>query len=358
MQTTRATLNDVARLAGVSKATASRVLSGSRDRVSSELATKVARAAEELHYVPNPHAQALATAASPMVAVVIHDVADPYFSEIARGALRVAAEEDRLVVICNTFRDPDREVAYIREMRAQRIHAILFAGSSTLGFEVGGRLAQQLEAFRNEGGRVVMMLSGLGHPAVVPDNEGGGHLAALHLLEQGHERMGVVAGPTHIQAIYDRQAGFEAALEEAGLPPPVVVNTDFTRDGGARAARDLLTARPDVTAVFALNDLIAVGVIRHLIAAGRRVPEDVSVVGYDDIPLAGDIDPGLTTIRVPMEQMGATAMQMMLGKDHDEETRVFDTELIVRGSTAVPSSRLTGLAASRSGVAVTREGQA
>lgn len=337
MQTARTTLNDVARLAGVSKATASRVLSGSRDRVSPERAARVMEAADELDYVPNPHAQALATAASPMVAVIVHDVGDPYFSEIARGALRVAAEEDRLVVICNTFRDPARELAYVSEMRAQRIHAILLAGSSTLGLEMGGGLSEELDAFRDEGGRVAMMLAGHGHPAVIPDNRGGGRLAALHLLELGHARMGVVAGPAHLRSVIDRLGGFSEALEEAGVPPPTVVNTDFTRNAGADAAGELLAARPDLTAVLALNDLIAVGVIRHLVARGKDVPADVSVVGFDDIPLAGDIDPGLTTVRVPMEEMGASAMRMVLGEEMDEKPQVFPTELVVRGSTAPTS---------------------
>lgn len=337
MQTDRTTLRDVARRARVSKATASRVLSGSRDRVSPELVTRVMEAADQLDYVPNPHAQALATATSPMVAVIVHDVGDPYFSEIARGALRVAAEQDRLVVICNTFRDPARELAYVSEMRAQRIHAILVAGSSTLGLEMGGGLSEQLDAFRGEGGRVAMMLAGHGHPAVVPDNRGGGRLAALHLLELGHVEMGVVAGPAHVRSVIDRLGGFSEALAEAGVPPPTVVRTDFTREGGAGAAGELLAARPDLTAVLALNDLMAVGVIRHLAARGRDVPADVSVVGFDDIPLAEDIDPGLTTIRVPMEEMGASAMRMVLGDEMDEGPRIFATQLVVRGSTTTAS---------------------
>lgn len=333
MQTTRITLEDVARRAGVSKATASRVLSGSRDRVSDSLAERVLAATRELDYVPNPHAQALATSASPMVAVVVHDVSDPYFSEIARGALGVAAREDRLVVICNTFRDPDREIAYVSEMRAQRIHAILVAGSSTLGLEMGGRLAKELAAFRDEGGRVAMMLSGQGHPSVEPDNRGGGAQAARHLLELGHVEMGVVAGPAHLRSMSERLAGFRQGLDEVGVPPPTVVHTDFTREGGWEAAERLVEASPSLTAVFALNDLQAVGAMRCLASRRMQVPGDVSVVGFDDIPLAADLDPGLTTIRVPMEEMGARAMELLLAADGEEEPHIFETQLIVRGST-------------------------
>lgn len=337
LSATRATLNDVARLAGVSKATASRVLSGSRDRVSPELAGRVAEAAERLSYVPNPHAQALATSASPLVAVIIHDVGDPYFSEIARGALRVAADEDRLVVICNTFRDPAREVAYVREMRAQRVQAIVVAGSSTLGLDVEGGLAAELDSFHRDGGRVVMMLAGHGHPAVMPDNRGGGRQAARHLLGLGHTRTGVMAGPPHLHSVGDRIGGFAEALEEEGAAPPVVIHTDFTREGGARAAEELGETAPEVTGVLALNDLMAVGAIRQFTAGGRPVPESISVMGFDDIPLAGDIDPGLTTIRVPMEEMGAAAMRMALEPPGEDGIWVFDTELVVRGSTGVAS---------------------
>lgn len=340
MQTSRTTLSDVAAEAGVSKATASRVLSGSRDRVSEELTERVLRAASRLDYVPNPHAQALATAASPLAAVIVHDVADPYFSEIARGALRVAAVEDRLVMICNTFRDPEREVAYLRELRIQRVHAVLVAGSSTSGLDIGGRLSDELEAYRSEGGRVALMLAGHGYPAAVPDNRGGGRLAAEHLSSLGHRHMAVVAGPSAVGSVGDRLRGFLEVVDEQALAPPLVAHADFTRSGGAAAADRILAERPDVTAILALNDLMAVGVVRRLEESGRQVPRDVSVMGFDDIPLAEDLQPRLTTVRVPMEEIGAAAMEMALQPDADDPdpTKIFDTELIVRDSTAKPLS--------------------
>lgn len=332
--TPRTTLSDVAERAGVSKATASRVLSGSRDRVSERLAAQVLAAAAALDYVPNPHAQALARAASPSVAVIVHDVGDPYFAEIARGALRVAADHERLVMICATFRDSAREVAYVDEMRAQRIHAVLVTGSSSAGLEVGGSLATALSAFRREGGRVALMTGGQGHPAAVPDNEGGGRQAAEHLISLGHRRLGVVAGPKRVAAVWDRLNGFNQVLSEAGLEPPVVVHADFTRDGGAAAGAELLDRSPETTAVLALNDLMAVGVLRLLGERGRQVPSDVSVMGFDDIPLAADIGLGLTTIRLPMEAIGAAAMELALTAEPDDvPLQVFDTELIVRHTT-------------------------
>lgn len=335
MQMTRTTIADVARLAEVSKATASRVLSGSRDRVSPELTQRVLEAAASLDYVPNPHARALASAASPTVAVIVHDVADPYFSEIAEGAFRVAAEADRLVMICTTFEDIDREVAYVREMRAQRMHAVLITGSSTSGLEEGGRLADELRAYRAEGGRVAMMLEGLGYPAAVPDNRAGGRQAGDHLLGLGHRRLGVVSGPAHIASVGDRLAGFLDAVREAGLPEPPIEAGDFTRRGGAKAVDRLLHQDAGITGVAVLNDLMAVGVIRRLEERGRTVPDDVSVAGFDDIPLAEDIRPTLTTVRVPMGDIGAAAMELALAGE-DERTVVFPTRLIARESTAEP----------------------
>jgi LacI family transcriptional regulator len=337
MQTRRSTLADVAQRAGVSKATASRVLGGSQDRVSSRLTERVVQAATELNYVPNPHAQALARASSPSVALIVHDIDDPYFSEIARGALSAAARHERLVMIGATFRDPEREVAYVREMRAQQIHAILLAGSSRRGFALGGGLATELASYHEEGGRVALMMAGHGYPAVVPDNLAGGRMAAEHLMGLGHEAIAVIAGPREIASVSDRLAGFEEALADAGIRAPAVVCSDFTRDGGEKAAARLLGEHADVTAILALNDPMAVGAIRHLVASGRTVPGDVSVMGYDDVPIAADLTPTLTTIRVPMAEMGAAAMDLALTADPEQEpdTITFETALVVRESTGV-----------------------
>ncbi|MFP5333481.1 MAG: LacI family DNA-binding transcriptional regulator [Acidimicrobiia bacterium] len=339
MSRSRTTLTDVAARAGVSTATASRVLSGSRDRVSEQLVRRVTSAAAELDYVPNPHARALVRAASATVAVIVHDLADPYFSEIAHGALRVAAEDGRLVMVCATFRDPHREVAYVREMRAQRMHAVLLAGSSSAGLEMGGELARELAAYRREGGRVASMAAGHGHPAAVPDHRSGGHDAAAHLLSLGHRHTAVVAGPSRLASVTARLEGFAAAVEAGGAPPPVVMHADFTRAGGAAATREILEHRPEVTAILALNDLMAIGVVRQLEQEGRTVPEDVSVVGFDDIPQAADFHPALTTVRVPMAEIGAEAMRLALSTEpgeRDDRVTVFPTELIVRLSTASP----------------------
>lgn len=340
MQAQRSTLLDVARMAGVSKATASRVLSGSRDRVSDRLAEKVLEAASRLDYRPNPHAQALATAASPMAAVIVHDVGDPYFAEIARGALREASVRERLVVICDTFRDRDRELAYVRELRSQRMQAVVVAGSSIAGLD--GDLGTELAGFRAEGGRVVLMVGGHGFPAVVPDNHLGGRLAAEHLVGLGHERVGVISGPGEVTSADDRVAGFAGVLDEAGLPEPVVVAGDFSRASGEAAVETILGIDPSVTAVFSVNDLMAVGAIRRLLVRGIGVPRDISVVGFGDIPLSQDLHPALTTVRVPMADMGAVAITLALEGVDGDDCRVLPTELVARESTGQVKTADTG----------------
>src|SRR5690606_23095011 len=186
---------------------------------------------------------------------------------------------------------------YLREMRAQRMHAVLVTGSSTSGLEPGGRLAEELAAYRAEGGRVALMLEGHGYPAVVPDNRSGGRQAGEHLFGLGHSRVGVISGPFHIASAGERLAGFRAAAEEAGQGDVLVEHADFTRQGGAEAVDRLLDADAAITAVAALNDLMAVGAIRRLEERGRVVPDDVSVAGFDDMPLADDLRPRLTTVR-------------------------------------------------------------
>lgn len=309
-----ATLADVARLAGVSLSTASRVLSGSPYGVKEELRDRVLDAARTLNYVANAHARAL-RAATTTVGVIVHDVSDPYFAEIVRGIQRVAADAGRLVIICNTHRDPEREVEYVRMLRAQRVEAIILAGS---GHRERGRTQQaaaQISAFAENGGRVAFI--GRHHmpgDAVLPDNEGGAFAMGQALLDLGHRRFGVLSGPPLLTAVQDRMEGFRRALSGAGvtLGPEQVVACDFSRDGGADGVRRLLAQAPDVTAIFALNDAMAVGALSVLREKGVRVPEQVSVAGFDDYPFAADVTPRLSTVQVPMVAMGEQAMQLVL----------------------------------------------
>lgn len=331
------TIVDVAARAGVSKATASRVLAGSRDRVSDGLAARVLEAAAELRYVPNRNARALARSESDTIGLIVHDVSDPYFGEIARGVLAAAAAEDRLVVICNTYRDPAAEARYIAELRAQRVSAVLLAGSAYVDDDARETLHRQLELTIATGARVVVMAPhGIGR-AVLPDNRGGGELAANHLAELGHRHVAIAAGPANLATIRDRRDGFLSVWRAFDLPEPDVTYTTFDRAGGRDVVRRLADTSPEATAIFMLNDLMAIGAMRELADTGRAAGSDLSIVGFDDIPAAGDMTPGLTTIRLPMEALGRRAFEV-LGEEPDLPPEVLSCELVVR-ATARPRSR-------------------
>jgi LacI family transcriptional regulator len=344
VQTERKTvkLRDVAELAGVSEATASRVLGNSRP-VGEQYRDRVLAAAAKLDYEPNPHARALAQARDASVGVVVHDVSDPYFSEIVRGALGAAEAGGRMVLICNTYRDPGREIAYIRHFRAQQVDALLLAGSGQLDRTVSAQIAAEILGFERAGGRVALIGR---HQAagdcVLPDNIDGGRQMADHLVQLGHDKIGVISGPEGLTTNFDRLVGFRSRLAELGakLPEDHIVVGDFTRTGGESAAASLLQNAPDLSAIFALNDVMAIGVMSWLRRQGARVPRDVSVAGFDDIPVAEDMQPALTTVRVPMEEMGRRAFMVAVGA----QTKGFhvehlSTELVVRESTAPPGVR-------------------
>jgi LacI family transcriptional regulator len=296
-------------------ATASRVVNDAPYTVAEELRQRVLRAVEELQYVPNAHAQLLARPNRATVGVIVHDVSDPYFAEITRGLQRVASEHGRLLIICNSYRDPDREVAYVELLRAQQVEALILAGSGYRDRKAARAINGKLEAYTASGGRVAVIgrHQVLGD-AVVPDNEDGGRAIAEVVFALGHTKVGVISGPRTLTSIADRLAGIRRAARSRrmALPASRIVDADFTRDGGAAAAAMLLDRNPELTAILALNDEMAVGAMATLRDRGVGVPEDVSVAGFDDMPLARDVTPAVTTVHLPLVEMGAIAMRMAL----------------------------------------------
>lgn len=334
-----ANITDVARRAGVSTATVSRVLNRNYP-VSDGVRQRVLEAVRDLGYVANAHARALLTSTSGTVGVILHDVSDPYFAEIVRGIQEVAAREDRLVVICNSLREPGREITYIEMLRAHRVDAIIMAGGHILDDEYLMALREQALQLRAQGSRLVLCGR---HPvradAVVPDNRAGASRLARHLLELGHRRIAHVAGPANLSTTQDRLDGYRGALDSYDVEedPALVVTGDFTREGGYEATERLLAAGVAFTAIAAANDLAAVGVLACLRDHGLRVPGDVSVAGFDDLPVARDVTPALTTVRVPMVEMGRRSMRLALrGPDAPYELVRLRTELVQRLSAAGP----------------------
>jgi LacI family transcriptional regulator, galactose operon repressor len=334
-----ATLADVARRAGVSQATASRIINGSPKLVTDELRTRVLRAVEELHYVPNAHAQMLARAQRTAVGVIAHDISDPYFAEITRGLQRVATEHGRLVIVCNSYRDPERELEYVELLRAHQVAAIVLAGSGYHNPAFTKALNVKLDAYTSTGGRVTVIgRHERNGDAVLPQNEVGGFLIGAELFALGHRKVGVIAGPKVLTATTDRLAGLRRAAREHGrtLPAKRVVYADFDRDSGALAASKLLDATPDLTAIVALNDSMAIGALTLLRERGVSVPADLSVVGFDDMPVARDVTPALTTVRLPLAEMGALAMTLALGRAGAEPRVEHAKAEVVRRESAAP----------------------
>lgn len=334
------TLADVARMAGVSVATASRVISGSSYGVSEQLRERVMRAVSDLKYVPNAHAQALVGAASSTVGVIVGDMSDPYFAEVTRGIQRIASRAGRLVMICNSFRDPERELAYLRLLHAQRVEAIIMAGGGVDDRAYSQKLASQIDAFTAVGGRVTFISRHhIVGDAILPDNVGGGRAIGRTLVELGHRRIGIISAPEHLTTTRDRMDGFKTALAEAGVTvaPNAIVQGDFSRDSGAEAAARLLEQAPDITAIFALNDAMAIGALGVLRSRGIAVPEQISVVGFDDIPSARDVTPALTTVELPMSELGARAMELALSQQGSAiRVEHVPTRVVLRASTAPP----------------------
>jgi DNA-binding LacI/PurR family transcriptional regulator len=329
------TLEEVARVAGVSRATASRVINGS-SKVSQQALEAVQRAIAEVGYVPNRAARSLVTRRADSVALVVPETGDKFVHDpFLTGALQgvsagLAGSEIQLVLlIAQQAGDSDRLVRYLRAGHVD--------GALVMSHHREDRLPTELTS---TGLRCVF----LGRPldpgqAVVryvdADNVGGGRAAAEHLLRRGAKRITTVTGAVDMPAGVDRLTGWRTAMEEAGRPTDAVAYGDWTAEGGAAAMRTLLMSWPDLDAVFVASDLMATGALHVLREAGRAVPDDVAVVGFDDSMLAPATVPPLTTVRQDAEQMGRRAVELLLDQLQGEATsgaEILPTELVVRSS--------------------------
>ncbi|MVA74592.1 substrate-binding domain-containing protein [Auraticoccus sp. F435] len=330
-------LDDVARALGVSTATVSRALSG-KAGVSSEVAERVRRTAAEMGYVANVHARTLAGGTTTVIGLVVHEIGDPYFTEIAGGLVEAAEQNDLLVQVCHAGRDPGRELKQVRSLVAHRVRAVVLAGSGHTDPEVDADLRALLDGFTARGGHVVAIgRRHLESDALLPDNTGAGATLARHLLELGHRRIAVLGGPPGLTTVQDRLAGIHSVLDGREDVELHVLETDFTRDGAATAAVEVVERWPRTTAVLALNDAMAIGVLDTLRRRGVRVPEQVSVAGFDDVAVAAQLSPSLTTTRFPLTEMGREALQLVLTPPSGEaRRRRVDHQLITRESTAPP----------------------
>jgi LacI family transcriptional regulator len=338
---TTVTLADVARRARVSPATASRVINGSQKPVADELRERVVRAVEDLRYVPNAHARMLARAERGAAGVIVHDMSDPYFAEITRGLQRAAIARGTLLVICNSYRDPEREREYVELLSAQRVSALVLAGSGYHDVRATKAIDAALRRYSDGGGRVAVIgRHALTGDAVLPDNESGARIQGEHLYRLGHRHVGVIAGPKDLTTTTDRLSGIRTAARAHGqtVPPRHVGHGDFSRDGGAAVAAELLDRSPGLTALAAQNDAMAIGALAVARARGLAVPGDLTVVGFDDMPIARDVTPALTTIHLPLVAMGERAMALALSTSEGAGPRIetAPATLVIRDSDGPP----------------------
>jgi LacI family transcriptional regulator len=314
------TLTEVARHAGVSLATASRVLNGSARTPAQAIAARVQRAARELGYVPNAQAQALARSATGLIGLVVHDIADPYFSAITRGAQRYAWARRNQVLLAGAERNQEAELAAIAAFVAHRTQAVILAGSRR--DEPDEKLARELGRYVTNGGRVVTL-----GPSTIPGarhldvgNRAGAQRLTEALTARGIRDFAILAGPPELNTARHRVAGYLDALSDAGLRPLTVIKGEFTSEGGYTSALacweqwgSSLAARR--ACLLAVNDVMALGAITAIRSVGLSVPDDVQVAGFDDIPTLRDFAPALTTFRLPLERMGELAAQMALAAE-------------------------------------------
>jgi LacI family transcriptional regulator len=346
------TLKELAARAEVHPSTISRVVNQDPAlRIAPATRARIEALLRETEYRPNGVARGLKLRRTLVIAVVIPDITNPFFGALFRGIEDGAAPRGYQVLLCNTDGSPDRQRAHLQSLIARRVDGVILASSFLKDPAVRWLRHQRLpyvlvNRFSDEGL----------DPFVGSDDLVGGRLATQHLLSLGHVRIGHLAGQSTVSTGVLRRRGFQAAMGDAGVPagPELQVEAGFVEEGGMRAMERLLALDQPPTAVFAVTDMVAVGAYSVARRAGLRVPEDLAVIGYNDIPLAGRLIPGLTTVHVPIHEFGSAAARLLLDQianGHGTPKRVVYTpELVVRGSTtvgadtpeAVPVTRATG----------------
>ena len=308
--TKRVTIADVAKEAGVSMMTVSRAIND-KGEISETTKQRILEIAKQMGYRPSGLARGLVTQRTTTVGLVVPDIANPFFSQIARGVEDVAYANGYNLFLLNTIEDVDRECAALDSLWEKQVDGLILCSS---------RLQQESLVERLRQFRYVVLVNRILQSAVDGvctinvDDTAGACQAMDYLLESGRETIAFIAGPQQSLSGQQRLAGYQQSLRNHGRPVPaqLVAHCEPDTEGGYGAAMTLLAAHPQVTAVFAFNDLVAVGVLQACKELGRRVPQDIAIIGSDDIPLASLVTPSLTTLRVAKRHLGTTAMSTLL----------------------------------------------
>lgn len=326
------TIKEVAQEAGVSIATVSRVLNG-QSGVSKELAEQVKEIVRKMNYQPNAIARALKNSESRSIGLIIPDIENPFFPALVRGVEDAAQKNSYAVILCNTDGEPQQEEKYIKFLLSKQVDGILFVGN--LDFQEHSSWLSLLPV------PMVLLdrrIEGAPYSTVLIDNEMGAFLAVEHLIKQGRQQIAIIGGKPQSSTSRERVRGARRALALYGYNDQEEGYFDgyFTFDGGYQATMQLLASRYTFDAVFAANDMMAIGSIECLVNHGRNVPQEVAVAGFDDIKMAEWYKPSLTTVRQPVYKMGQLAVKSMVQQLTGVMTKPCDTvlkpELIVRKS--------------------------
>ncbi len=332
----RATIVDVSRAAGVSDATVSRVVNGGA-HVRPETRRRVEAAMRALGYVAHVSARALASGRTQVIGLLAQEVENAFFASVISGADQQASAEDYGFLLCTTHARREKEAEYVARLSNGMVDGLLIV--------LPGGLPDYVERLRADAFPFVLIdydADAPGCSVVNATNRSGTRAAIRHLIELGHRRIACIMGLEAVGSAHERLAGYRDAMTEAGLPigPEDIQPGDFMGVGGHAAAVALLSRPDPPTAIFASSDLAAFGVVRAARERGMQVPDDLSVVGFDDIPEAAWMTPALTTVRQPLRDMGRAAVRQLLERVEDPRMPparlALETELIVRGSTAPP----------------------
>ena len=333
----KVTIKDVARLAGVTPAVVSRVSNNDMTlSIREETRLNVLRAIKELHYKPNAVARSLRTHSMNAIGMLITDINNPFYAQIIKGVQTAANEANYFTILCDTNDDPEAEKKYIEILHSHFVDGIILSSSY-----IEDNVVDMIESL---GIKYVMVNRGTTNSSApyVKTDEIGGMLKAIdHLLELGHKKIAYISGPLYAESAIRRMTGYRKALREADLPynPSYVIETEFNEQSGYEACKEILNNKDLPTAICCCNDLMAIGAMRAIQEAKLSVPNDISVVGCNNIWVTSFLATPLTTINNPLYEMGKKAFEILLGVINGEDNInyqvILPADLVIRKSTAM-----------------------
>lgn len=332
------TLKDIATKTNLSISTISLVLNGKASNIPQKTKDLVLKAAEELNYRPNHMAVALVTKRTRTIGLIVPDIRNNFFSNLAKGIEDECRRNDWTLILCNSNDIHERDIEYINMLASKGVDGILYCMAADSSLE---KFNECYELLKTLNIRFIMLDRSFDTTDVLSaslNHVNGAYLATKHLLDLGHKKIGCVTGPNHLMDSNKRLKGYIMALEEAGIPfdESIIIEGNYKMESGLNAADKLISF--DITSIFAFNDLMAYGVFKGLRNHGYSIPKDISIVGYDDIYFSEILEVPLTTIHQPVEQMGVAATKHLIdlidGSIDSDVIPVYPPKLIVRNSTA------------------------